>query len=187
MKKYLFKTARLGFREWRENDVEPLVDINSDEEVMAFFPKKPSLEDTRNFVKRMQSSYQRKGFCYFAVDAIEKEEFIGFIGFAEKTFPSDFTPAIDIGWRLKRNVWNRGLATEGAKACLDYGFNHLTLTEIIAITPLLNIQSQRVMEKIGMKKVKNFEHPDLSLYPNLRNCVLFSITKEPYRNQNKTS
>lgn len=179
MKTYLFNTARLGFREWEEKDIGPLMEINSDGKVMAFFPKKPSLEDTTNFVKRMQSSYQRKGFCYYAVDSIESDELLGFIGFSEKTFSSDFTPAVDIGWRLKRNVWNRGLATEGAKACLNYGFNQLNLNRIIAITPIQNIQSQRVMEKIGMRRVKNFQHPELSGYPNLQPCVLFSIEKEP--------
>lgn len=185
MKNYIFSSERLGFRNWHQNDIEALIEINNDDEVMAYFPQKPSAVETINFVKRMQYTFFNKNFCYFAVDTLARGEFIGFIGLSEKHFASDFTPCIDIGWRLKRSVWNQGLATEGAKACLAYGFDRLSLKQISAIAPAQNLISQKVMSKIGMTKVKDFYHPELAHSPNLQKCVLFSITRSAYKVQTK--
>ena len=89
-----------------------------------------------------------KGFCYFAVDTLNNRDFIGFIGISEQTFQSDFTPCIDIGWRLSQDQWGKGYATEGAKRCLDYAFNDLKLKNIKAICPSINDKSERVMSKL---------------------------------------
>lgn len=180
MKDYIFRSERLGFRNWRQTDIAQLIEINNDDEVMAFFPKIPSTEDTINFIKRMQYNFLKKNFCYFAVDLLENDAFVGFIGLSEKSFPADFTPCIDIGWRLKKEVWNRGLATEGARACLYYGFNQLSLDQINAIAPSVNLKSQKIMKKIGMKEVKTFDHPELAAYPHLQECVLFSISNSEF-------
>ena len=116
MNKYIFTSDRLGFRTWNKNDIPQMSQINNDDEVMAFFPKKPTEADTCFFIEQMQDIFSRRGFCYFAVEVLHPREFIGFIGLSEKTFESDFTPCVDIGWRLKRSAWNKGFATEGAKA-----------------------------------------------------------------------
>lgn len=174
-KEYIFKSKRLGFRNWLTIDVEIMDEINSDEEVMEFFPSIKSKQETSEFIERMQNQLQEKGFCYYAVDKLETSEFIGFIGLSEQTFTSDFTPAIDIGWRLKRDEWNKGYATEGAKRCLDYAFSQLKLEKVIAITPIVNLKSEQVMKKIGMKKVKNFNHPTLADDERLRECSLYEI------------
>lgn len=173
MKSYIFKSQRLGFRTWQDADVLSMHEINSDDDVMEFFPGKPSEEDTRNFIIRMQRQFAEKKFCYFAVDTLEKQEFIGFTGLSEQTFAADFTPCIDIGWRLKRSAWNKGYATEGAFACLDYGFNHLELEEIVALAPCVNVKSEAIMKKIGMTRSKTFEHPKLLLHKHLKACVLY--------------
>ncbi len=180
MNNYIFCTTRLGFRTWRQSDINVLNVLNNDEEVMACFPKKSTLEDTLNFIRRMQYIFFQKSYCYFAVDTLVDGDFIGFIGLSDKAFPSDFTPCVDIGWRLKRAVWNQGLATEGAKACLAYGFEKRGLAQINAIAPAQNIQSQRVMEKAGMQKRKYFDHPELEKHKNLQKCVLYSITAKDY-------
>lgn len=176
MNRYIFTSTRLGFRTWRESDISRMVEINNDDEVMAFFPNKPSEADTLLFIEQMQNIFNRRGFCYFAVDTLQSGDFIGFIGLSEKTFKSDFTPCVDIGWRLKKNVWNKGFATEGALACLDFGFNTICLEKICAIAPVVNVKSEFVMKKIGMKKVRTFEHPQLSKYPLLKECVLYEIS-----------
>ncbi len=79
----------------------------------------------------MKDSYDVKGYCYFAVDNLENNEFIGFIGFAYQNYETDFTPNVDIGWRLKSSACNKGFASEGAKRSLEYGFNNLGLIKII--------------------------------------------------------
>lgn len=172
---YLFQSERLGFRSWLAGDVEKMAAINSDPAVMEFFPGVQTREQTAEFVERMKNELAGKGFCYFATDKLENGEFIGFIGLSEKTFEADFTPCIDIGWRLKRNAWNQGFATEGAKKCLDYAFNELCLKKIYSMTPELNLRSERVMKKIGMKKAGHFKHPELASDKRLESCFLYEI------------
>lgn len=175
MKPYIFKSERLGFRNWFSADIEQLSEINADPTVMEFFPGLPTKAQTIEFIERMQKQFVEKGFCYFAVDKLEDGEFIGFIGVSEQTFESDFTPCMDIGWRLSAKEWNKGFATEGAKKCLDYAFNQLKLEKVISICPKINLPSENVMKKIGMKKVKEFDHPKLLNDDRLRECVLYEI------------
>ena len=173
---YLFKSERLGFRNWIASDIEKLAAINSNEEIMQFFPSLPNLDQTKEFVERMQQMYREKGYCYFAVDLLEDSSFIGFIGIAYKDFESEITPCIDIGWRLDNEYWNKGYATEGAKRCLKYGFEHLNIKKIKAIAPEINLRSIQVMENIGMKKKLEFKHPLLKGNKRLENCVCYEIT-----------
>jgi RimJ/RimL family protein N-acetyltransferase len=74
---------------------------------------------------------------------------------------------------LHPNFWHKGFATEGAKRCLDFGFNQLKLEKIIAVAPVINIPSISIMQKIGMNKVQNFKHSLLKEYTQLETCVLY--------------
>lgn len=174
-KDYLFKSERLGFRNWLESDIDRLAEINSDKKVMEFFPGIISKDQTIEFIEKMQQQFTDKGFCYFAVDKLENNELIGFIGLSEKSFEAEFTPCIDIGWRLNSKEWNKGYATEGAKRCLEYAIEVLKLGKVVAIAPKINIKSERVMEKIGMKKIVEFEHSLLINDEKIRDCVLYEI------------
>lgn len=173
MSGYLFTSKRLGFRNWKISDIDGLFEINSNKEVMHFFPSTQTKEQTEAFITKMQNQYAKKEFCYFAVEILETKEFIGFIGLSLQNFESDFTPAIDIGWRLHPNFWNKGLATEGAQRCLEFGFNQLKLKKIIAIAPAINIPSISIMQKIGMNKSQHFKHSLLKEFPQLETCVLY--------------
>ena len=177
VKQYLFKSERLGFRNWLESDIEMMTEINADKNVMEFFPCIASKDQTIDFIKKMQKQFTEKGYCYFAVDKLKNNEFIGFIGLSEKNFEAEFTPCIDIGWRLSNTEWNNGFASEGAKRCLEYAFNVLKLEKIYSIAPKINIKSERVMKKIGMEKFMEFEHPLLINDERLRDCVLYQTTK----------
>lgn len=88
---------------------------------------------------------------------------------------SHFTPAVEVGWRLGSQYWNKGYATEGAKACVEYGFNQCGLKEIVSFTVPANIRSIRVMEKIGMMRDLNgdFAHPKLLQEHKLSKHVLY--------------
>ena len=66
---------------------------------------------------------------------------------------------MEIGWRLAKDFWKQGYATEGAKAALDYGFNVLNLDKIVSFTANINTPSQAVMERLGMHKVKTLIIP----------------------------
>ncbi len=176
MKKYIIKTSRLGLRNWVAADVMPMAALNADEQVMEFFPSVQSEQTTIDFIKRMQNHFDTHGFCYFAVDALDTGEFIGFIGLCHQDYESDFTPHVDIGWRLKQSAWGKGYATEGAKACLEYAFGTLGLTEVYSVASVINVKSQHIMKKIGMEKVSSFDHPKLLNDNRLKECALFRKT-----------
>lgn len=149
--------------------------INTDPEVMKYFPAIQTEAQTAEFVERMQKHYEVLRFCYFAVERLDTKELIGFIGLLEKTFESDFTPCIDLGWRLGKKHWGQGFATEGAKRCLEFAFGVAGLNEVFAICPEINLPSESVMKKIGMRKIKSFQHPLLENDERLRTCLLYSI------------
>ena len=176
MNSYIFTSERLGFRNWNSSDIDKLFEINSNDDVMRYFPFKPSLKDTEVFIHRMQKMYEEERFCYFAVDLLlETKEFIGFIGLSKQTYKADFNPSIDIGWRLHPKFWGKGFATEGAKACLYYAFYKLKIKEILSVAPKLNVPSIKVMEKLGMNRVKEFKHSLLKEFYELETCVLYKI------------
>lgn len=177
MHKYIFKSERLGFRNWTSSDIKKMTAISSDPDVMKYFPSTHDLKHTEGFIKRMQTQYEENGYCYYAVEVLETGTFIGFIGIAKQTYESDFTPCVDIGWRLSKAAWNKGYATEGAKKCLEYAFNTLELTNIKSVCPVINQKSEHVMIKIGMQKVKEFNHPLLIEFKDLERCYLYEINK----------
>ncbi|MGQ7857213.1 GNAT family N-acetyltransferase [Pedobacter sp. WC2501] len=147
--------------------------INTDKEVMEFFPGMPSKEQTIEFINRMLKQFEEKGFCYFAVEKLENKEFIGFIGLSEQNYNAEFTPCIDIGWRIKSSEWNKGFATEGARKCLDYALNVLNIQNVYSVAPKCNKKSEYIMAKIGLTKLCEFEHPLLINNDRLKTCVLY--------------
>ena len=174
MNPYLFTTPRLGFRTWQEFDLDDFSAINADPETMRFFQKTYSREDTLEMMNRMQRTFEEKGYCYFAVDYLESKELVGTIGLGWKTFESDFTPCVDIGWRIGKKWWNQGLATEGAAACLEYA-QKLQLPEVLSMASIDNTASIQVMKKIGMSYWKDFDHSELASHPHIQRCSLYRI------------
>lgn len=174
---YLFQTARLGFRSWQETDYEPFARLNADSKVMEFFPNTLSRSESDAMIERIEAHIEQHDFGFWAVDWLEKQQFIGFIGLSIPRFQTSFTPCVEIGWRLSADCWGHGLAPEGAQACLEYGFNKLNLQEIVSFTPTVNHRSMRVMQKIGMQHVANFLHPLLPDNHWLSEHVLYTTQK----------
>ncbi len=173
--KYLFKSERLGFRHWRSKDLDAFAKLNSDEAVMEHFPKTLSKEEVEIFIVQLKEHFVKNGFTYYATEILATKEFIGMIGLAFQEYQTNYTPAIDIGWRLKRGAWGKGYATEGAKRCLEYGFNELGITKIISVCTVENTKSENVMKKIGMTKIGEFNHPELVNYPDYEKHFCYEI------------
>lgn len=181
MPNYLFTSARLGFRNWDASDLDRLHEINTDERVMEFFPGIATRSETEAFIIRMQRQYAEKGYCYFAVDTLEDQSFIGFIGLSDQTYAADFTPCVDIGWRICSREWNKGYATEGARRCLEYAFRVLQLDTIYAVAPVINVKSEHIMIRLDMEKWGEFQHPKLSGYPQIAQCVVYEASTHHYK------
>ena len=179
--KYLFQSERLGFRNWKISDLSDLLSINQDKEVMRFFPSLLDETQSIEFIERMQKQFEKNGFCYFVAEWLATHEFVGMIGLSEQNYEAPFTPYVDIGWRLKPAFWHMGLATEGAKSCLKYGFQDIQLSKIFSVAPVINTPSIHVMKKIGMEWQYNFDHSKLLSDNRLKSCVLYEIKKEDFR------
>ncbi len=149
---------------------------------MEFFPSCLSREESDRLAAQINAHQQAHGFSFFAAELVGAAPFIGFIGIGNVPFEAPFTPAVEIGWRLARPFWNRGLATEGASAVLKYAFSVLKLPQIVAFTVPANIPSRRVMEKIGMKHDRSgdFDHPRLPKGHPLQRHVLYRIDSRSF-------
>lgn len=172
------ETPRLRLRDWEEADLEPFSRMNANADVMTYFPKVSSAEETKTFYQSIVAEFKECGFGFYAVEAKENNAFIGFIGFHRPTFEADFTPCIEIGWRLKKEAWGKGYATEGASACLAYGFKELGFSEVYSFTADVNGPSKNVMTKIGMDFIKYFNHPRVEKDSPLSKHVLFRISSK---------
>ena len=177
---YTIQTQRLGLRNWQPADFDLFAEMNANEEVMRFFPKTFNREESIAGAKRYMEHLEKYGYTYFAVDKLTDGEFIGFIGLFYQTYESHFTPCTDIGWRLRKMAWGKGYATEGAKACLQFGFAEKGLALIYSVCPKLNIPSEKVMQKIGMQKEGEFDHPKIADGSPLRRCNLYKISREEF-------
>ena len=152
--------------------------MNADPAVMEFFPALQSREASDASISAWQSQLETQGWSNWAVELRESGEFIGFIGLSVPRRVLPFSPCIEIGWRLARDSWGHGYATEGAKACLRVGFERIGLPEIVSFTAIHNLRSRAVMERIGMLNAdQDFEHPAVPEGHALRLHCLYRINR----------
>jgi RimJ/RimL family protein N-acetyltransferase len=170
------ETARLILRPWRESDRVPFAAMNADPEVMTFFASTMTREESDAALVRFQTAYERDGFGFFAAELRDTGAFAGIIGAQtmRDAVPNLPQPAVEIGWRLPRDAQGMGLATEGARATVEFTFNTLGLTEVVAVTAIGNRASRRVMEKLGMthRPDLDFDHQRVPQgHPHLRHTL----------------
>ncbi len=179
------RTPRLLLRGWREDDLEPFARLNADPRVMEHFPAPLTHEESDTLVARIGAHFERHGFGLWAVEVPGIAPLIGFVGLAVPGFEAAFTPCVEIGWRLAREHWGRGYATEGARAALGFGFEQVGLTEVVSFTVTANQPSRRVMERLGMRHeaADDFDHPGLPAGHPLRRHVLYRLDHAAWRRQ----
>jgi ribosomal-protein-alanine N-acetyltransferase len=172
------QTARLSLRQWRREDLLPYAALNADPLVMEHYPRALSREESDASAARIAAGLAANPFGLWAVEIIGACPFIGDIGLAEAGFSAPFTPCVEIGWRLAREHWGRGYATEAATAVCDYAFGPLGLNRLVSFTTPANWRSRRVMEALGMRRdeSEDFDHPDLAPGHALRRHVLYRTT-----------
>ena len=179
----ILTTARLRLRQWREEDLAPFAALNADPQVMEFFPKVLTRAESDMVAGRIRDHFGRHGFGLWAVEAPGVADFVGFVGLAVPSFEAHFTPCVEIGWRLAREHWGHGYATEAATAALAFGFGDRALEEIVAFTVPANIPSRRVMGRLGMRRspADDFEHPAMADGHPLRSHVLYRLRRTDWK------
>ncbi|HEV2524097.1 MAG TPA: GNAT family N-acetyltransferase [Gammaproteobacteria bacterium] len=181
----IIETERLLLRTWKIEDARAYFQINQDPKVIEFLRGSLTMEQVNDFIPAANSHNDKHGYTLWAVELKESGELMGFIGLNYIDWESHFTPAVEIGWRLGSQYWEKGYATEGAKASLDYGFKKCALKEIVSFSVPANTRSIRVIEKIGLKRDVNgdFAHPKLPIDHPLSLQVLYRLTKDDYLHQ----
>ncbi len=173
----MLETERLILRQWKENDYRPFIHMGLDPEVMQYFPNLLTPEESIHFIKQTTNIIEENNWGLWAVELKENHEFIGFIGLINQPTQFDFSPCIEISWRLAKAFWGKGYAREGAQIVLEYAFNTLNLNKVVSFTATINQPSEAVMKKLGMRKVKIFNHPKLPTKHHLTKHVLYEIFK----------
>jgi len=176
------ETARLKLRRWRDADRAPFAALNADPAVMEFFPAPQSREASDASIDAWQAQLESRGWSNWAVELVESGEFIGFVGLSVPRRALPCSPCVEVGWRLARRFWGRGLASEAARAALGAGFERIGLAEIVSFTALGNLRSRAVMERIGMQDAhQDFEHPGVPEGHSLRPHCLYRIDRAGFQ------
>ena len=172
------RTDRLLLRQWRDEDRAPFAALNADPVVMEHFPSTMTREASDAFVDFNVATLAERGWGLWAVEVADTRAFIGFVGLSEPRFEAHFMPAVEIGWRLARDAWGHGYATEAARAALAYAFGELGLDGVVSFTTVENHRSRRVMERIGMAHdpADDFDHPRVT-DERLRRHVLYRLSR----------
>ena len=148
-------TERLVLRSWRPSDRAPFARLNADRDVVEFLNDGVPFTraESDELFDAIQAHWQQRGFGLWCAAAREEpDECLGFVGLAVPSFLPSVLPAVEVGWRLARPAWGRGLATEGARAALRHAFVELDLEAVISIIDPANARSIRVAEKLGMRR-----------------------------------
>ena len=166
-------TPRLLLRQWRESDLEPFRVMCADEEVMKYFTSPLSMQESDQMAQRCQALIAERGWGFWAAEEVDSKQFIGFIGLHIPIAALPFSPCIEVGWRLAPDSWGKGLATEGARACLKFAFDKLKADEVVSFTAVQNRRSEAVMKRLGMARDKEtFFHPAIEKgHPLSEHCL----------------
>jgi RimJ/RimL family protein N-acetyltransferase len=159
--KTFLETERLVLRRFTADDVDILVELDSDPAVMHFVTggrPTPRREVENEILPAFLGYYERfAGYGFWA--AIEKSSgrFVGWFHFrpAKGADPDE----VELGYRLHRSVWGKGYATEGSRALIDKGFAELGVRRVVAFTMVVHVASRRVLEKAGLRLVRTFHQP----------------------------
>lgn len=160
------RTERLLLREWRDDDREPFAALNADPRVMAHFPAPLTREQSDALVDRIRTHFAVHGYGMWVVEV--DGELAGVTGLQWTDVTGE--RALEVGWRYAARFWGRGYASEAGRAALDVELRQAP--EVVSITAVVNEPSQQVMRRLGMRRVREFDHPRPDLPEHLRRHVL---------------
>ena len=164
--KLRLETERLILRPWKADDRAPFAALNMDPAVMPPEARLTALESDE-LVDHFEVLWRRDGFAFAVAERRAGGVFVGMVGLQRFPWAGPLGPCVEIGWRLAREHWGQGYATEAATAWLAHGFDVLELPEIVAFTDAGNARSLAVMARLGMLRdaARDFVHPEFPKGP----------------------
>jgi RimJ/RimL family protein N-acetyltransferase len=160
-------------RQWRATDLEPFAAMNADPEVMRYFPKCFSREESEQSLLRLQAGIAERQWGLWAVEV--DDAFAGLTGLNEPKFIAHFTPCVEIAWRFRREFWGKSIAYSAALETMRFAFERLSLSELVSFTAVTNTRSRRLMERLGFehRPGEAFLHPAIPAENPLRLHALY--------------
>ncbi|MFC7357538.1 GNAT family N-acetyltransferase [Jejudonia soesokkakensis] len=158
IKQVYIETERFLIRNLELKDALDMFALDSDPAVHEFLGKNPisALEESKEIIRQIRKQYDANGLGRLAIIDKETNEFIGWTGIKYEENVREYS-YYDLGYRLRKKFWGKGIATETAVASLKYGFETLSLKEICAAADVNNMGSNKVLRKVGMQYVEQFD------------------------------
>lgn len=184
----MLETERLRLRQWRDEDYSAYARLNADPMVMRYFPSTLSEQQSHEQADKFRSLIAERGWGVWAVESKASGEFIGISGLNPLAGDSGIphAPLTEISWRILAADWGKGYAPEAARRVLQFAFEELALDAVYAFTAQVNMPSQRVMIKVGMRNTgEDFNHPKLESGHELERHCLYVLTKERWLATNR--
>ncbi len=154
------ETERLRLRPLVMSDGDQLFPLQRNPAMMRYFGGPYVRAQSDTWLEWHVALWEHEGYSHWAVELKEDDTFIGWIGLTKVWEPEELLPATEVGWFIDQDHWGAGLATEGGKRSLAFGFEELSLDRIIARYNTENDASGRVMEKLGMSHACDMERSD---------------------------
>lgn len=141
-------TERLVFRQMAEDDLDDMAALLGDPDVMRYYPRPRTREESAAWITRSRNLYREEGFGLWVIALGDTGEFVGDCGLT----PQDVEGVreLEVGYHVRTGLQGRGLATEAAAACRDFARDVLGARRLVAIIRPDNVPSQRVAGKIGL-------------------------------------
>jgi RimJ/RimL family protein N-acetyltransferase len=147
----ILETPRLRLHRWQEADRDAFAALHAHPDVMRDYggPLERAQSDAK--LDRYIAAFAQHGFARWAIKD-RAGAFLGYAGVMPSPPAHPLGPHTEIGWRLMRDAWGQGYATEAAAAALRDVFARCGLTEVIAYTAADNPRSQAVMARLGLRR-----------------------------------
>ena len=157
------ETERLLLRRWEPSDVAAMRAIWADDEVwmaLGGLPRGDRIEIADRSLERRIANWEEDGFGLWAVVPRGHHEAVGWAGAWRQDVAPSLLGEIELGWTLRRGWWDRGLASEAARASLATAAEHIAPPRVISLIAPPNERSARVSEKLGMEPVSEVASRD---------------------------
>jgi len=171
------RTRRLLMRRWQPAGRAEFAQINADRQVMRYFPTALTRQESDALIDRIKAYSAPHGYGLWAV--LVERRLVGFTGLSRVTWEADFTPALEIGWRLARSAWGHGYASDAAVAALCRGSG--TWTASSASPQRQTSRPRRSWKRIGLHHVDDFHHPQLADRHPLRRHLFYRADGETWQ------
>ena len=155
------ETDRLRLEPWDHEAHAPvLARMNSDPEVVQFVGGVPlTAAQSEEMSARLEAHWYAYGYGLWAAYAKESGAMVGFVGLSHPLWWPEMIERVEVGWRLARDAWGFGYATEGARAAVRAGCEVLGLEELVSFVHPENARSLAVTERLGMVAEAEVPHP----------------------------